>query len=132
MSKLRNTLSKVRQICLQMPDATETEKWGKPHFCVNKKIFAGCGDEDGKFVVGFKLEMEHAKKVVKMPGFWKAPYVGDKGWVSMDLTENQDWKLVKEFVRESYRLIAPATPKPAPVVAEKTAQPKPKAVRKKK
>lgn len=100
-------LKKLRQICLALPDTKETETWGKPHFRVGDKIFAGCGEEDGKFVVGFKLEMQHARQMIRIPGFWKAPYVGHKGWVSMDASVVSDWELVRELIHESYRLIAP-------------------------
>jgi predicted DNA-binding protein (MmcQ/YjbR family) len=107
LAKAADLYKRIRSICLSFPDAVETETWGKPHFRVNNKIFAGCGEEDGKIVLGFKLEMEHAKQVIKIPGFWKAPYVGHKGWVSMDVTDVKDWELVREMVLESFRLIAP-------------------------
>ncbi len=100
-------MNKIREICLSFPDAVETETWGKPHFRVNNKIFAGCGDENGKFVIGFKPDMDHAKSVVQAPGFWPAPYVGHRGWVSMDVSQLKDWQALREFVEESYRLIAP-------------------------
>lgn len=107
MATHANLLGKIREICLALPDASESEKWGKPHFCVKEKIFAGCGEEDGKLVMGFKLEMSHARQIIQLPGFWKAPYVGHKGWVSMDVTVHDDWELLNEFVLESYKLIAP-------------------------
>jgi predicted DNA-binding protein (MmcQ/YjbR family) len=120
------SLKKLRQICLCLPDAVEDEKWGKPHFCVGKKIFAGCGEENDKFVVGFKLELGHAKSMVAKPGFWKAPYVGHQGWVSMDPAIIDDWKLIEELVHESFRLIAPkrtlakldSLPRPQPASAK--------------
>ena len=102
-----NIQDRLRKICLSFPDAIETETWGKPHFRINKKIFAGCGDEDGKIILGFRLEMDHAAAIIKTPGFWKAPYVGHKGWVSMNITDIKDWKFVREMIEESYRLIAP-------------------------
>ena len=107
MTNPEKLLAEVRTICLAFPEAEETEKWGKPHFCVREKIFAGCGEENGNLVLGFKLEMSHAKALVQSPGFRKAPYAGHKGWVSMDATAIGDWKMVAELVEESYRLIAP-------------------------
>lgn len=97
----------IREICLAFPDAVETDTWDKPHFRVNNKIFAGCGEEDGKIILGFKLGMDHAKEAIRTPGFWKAPYVGHKGWVSMDASDVSDWTFVREMVEESYKLIAP-------------------------
>ncbi len=100
-------LAKIRKICLSLPDTKETMTWGKPHFRVGEKIFAGYGEEDGKRVVGFKLEMAHANLAVQVPGFSRAPYVGHKGWVSLETDSVKDWDEVREMILESYRLIAP-------------------------
>jgi predicted DNA-binding protein (MmcQ/YjbR family) len=97
----------MRRICLALPDTKETLTWGKPHFRVADKIFCGCGEENGRAVIGFKLEMAHARAIVQDPRFWKAPYVGHKGWVSMDVSGIADWEEVRALVAESYRLIAP-------------------------
>ena len=98
----------MKRICLSLPDTEETMTWGKPHYRVNNKIFAGCGEENGKSSLGFKLEMDHARAIVVSDArFSPAPYVGHKGWVSMDASGIQDWNEVRDLVLESYRLIAP-------------------------
>jgi predicted DNA-binding protein (MmcQ/YjbR family) len=97
----------MRAICLALPDTKETLTWGQPHFRVGEKIFAGCGEEKGRVVIGFKLDMDHADAVIQDPRFWRAPYVGHKGWVSMDAGGVDDWDEVRPLVMESYRLIAP-------------------------
>jgi predicted DNA-binding protein (MmcQ/YjbR family) len=97
----------MRAICLALPETKETLTWGQPHFRVGEKIFAGCGDEKGRAVIGFKLDMDHADAIIQDPRFWRAPYVGHKGWVSMDATRVDDWDEVRGLVVESYRLIAP-------------------------
>ena len=102
-----NELKKLRKICLKLPDTKETLTWDKPHFRVADKIFAGLGEDNGNSVMGCKLESMHAREIVKTPGFSPAPYVGHKGWVSIDLSIVKDWDLVEEMVLESYRLIAP-------------------------
>jgi len=100
-------LSKMRRICLALPDTKETPTWGQPHFRVGEKIFAGCGLEKGAVSIGFKLEMDHADAVVRRPGFSRAPYVGHKGWVSVDVEVMRDWAELESLIHESYRLIAP-------------------------
>jgi predicted DNA-binding protein (MmcQ/YjbR family) len=100
-------LAKMRGICLALPETKETLTWGEPHFRVGEKIFAGCGNEKGRLSIGFKLEMDHADLVVQDPRFRRAPYVGHKGWVSMDASGIRDWGEVRGLVLESYRLIAP-------------------------
>ena len=107
MVKSDPVLTKMREICLSLPDTKETLTWGQPHFRVGEKIFSGCGEERGKAVIGFKLEMEHAEEVIKDPRFRRAPYVGHKGWVSMDASAVRDWAEVRPYILESYRLIAP-------------------------
>ena len=102
-----SVLDHMREICLALPETKETLTWGQPHFRVNDKIFAGCGEENGKTVIGFKLEMEHADAIIQDARFWRAPYVGHKGWVSMDANQVDDWAEVQPLVLESYRLIAP-------------------------
>ncbi len=101
------TLKKLRAICLALPNTRETLSWGSPHFRVGDKIFCGIGDEKGRLAIGFKLEMDHAEAVIQDPRFWRAPFVGRYGWVSMGVTSRTNWRQVKVFVEESYRLIAP-------------------------
>jgi predicted DNA-binding protein (MmcQ/YjbR family) len=102
-----SVLANVRKICLSLPDTQETWTWGKPHFRVANKIFCGCGDEGDEPVIGFKLEKEHADTAIQDPRFTRAPYVGHKGWVSMDVSGVRDWEKVRPLILESYRLIAP-------------------------
>jgi predicted DNA-binding protein (MmcQ/YjbR family) len=106
-SKSATVLKRMREICLALPDTKETLTWGKPHFRVIEKIFAGCDDEEGVPTIGFKLEMDHASAILEDPRFSKAPYVGHKGWVNMDASSVTDWNEVRELIHESYRLIAP-------------------------
>jgi len=101
-------LDRFRKICLELPNTKETITWGEPHYRVGEKIFAGYGEKDGHPSIGFKLEMEHAAILVENdPRFTRAPYVGHKGWVSMDALKIKDWDEVRALVRESYRSIAP-------------------------
>ncbi|HVJ15469.1 MAG TPA: MmcQ/YjbR family DNA-binding protein [Polyangiaceae bacterium] len=106
MVKADPVLEKVKEIVFSLPDTKLTMTWGKPHFRVGEKIFCGYGEEGGRAVIGFKLAMQHAAKLTREPGYWPAPYVGHKGWVSMDATKVKDWKLVRSYLEESYRLIA--------------------------
>ena len=102
-------LNEMRRICLSLPETAETMTWGQPHFRVRGKIFAGFGDHGGIENIGFKLEREHADAVIQDPRFYRAPYVGAHGWVSMRVEGVRDWGEVRALVLESYRLIAPKT-----------------------
>lgn len=101
------TFKKVRGLCLALPDTVLTMTWGSPHFRVANKIFCGFGSDDGKPVLGVKLERSHAQRVTKEARFWPAPYVGRHGWVSMDVARRKSWDEVAALILESYQLIAP-------------------------
>ena len=107
MPKASPALVRFRAICLALPDTKETPTWGTPHFRVGDKIFAGFGEKDGRASIGFKLEMDHARAILRDRRFTPAPYVGHKGWVSMELSGATDWDQIRELVEESYLLIAP-------------------------
>jgi predicted DNA-binding protein (MmcQ/YjbR family) len=130
MAKKPGALDRMREICLALPDTKETLTWGKPHFRVGEKIFAGFGEENGKAVIGFKLTMSHAHSIIENPRFWPAPYVGHDGWVSMDTTSVDDWVQVRELVLESYRLIAPKRTVKLLDAAQLAAEPKSKTPKK--
>jgi predicted DNA-binding protein (MmcQ/YjbR family) len=100
------TFLKVRELALALPDTKLTMTWGSPHFRVGEKIFCGFGSDDGKPVLGVKLEQNHARSVVREARFWPAPYVGKHGWVSLDVTQRKSWNEVAALIRESYQLIA--------------------------
>lgn len=108
MTSEDSVMRRLREFCLALPDSTESEKWGKPHFCVCEKIFAGCSSENDRLVIGFKLQKPRAAATVQLPGFSVAPYVGRHGWVSMDTSVIDDRELIEDMIMESYRLIAPA------------------------
>ena len=108
MTKLAtDPLERLRGICLALPDTKETLTWGSPYFRVGDKIFAGYGDEDDRQTVGFKLEKPHAEAIVADPRFTPSKYVGRHGWVTMDLTDVEDWGHVEDLILESFHLIAP-------------------------
>ena len=100
-------MSRLRAICLGLPEAVELIKWGKPHFCVQEKIFAGCDGDEQQSLVAFKMSKSDARQVVRMPGCKPAPYVGRHGWVSLDTAVFNDWELIGQFIVGSYRMIAP-------------------------
>lgn len=101
-------LQKMREICLSLPDTKETLTWGTPHFRVGEKIFAGYSDENGSPSIGFKLEKPHAEaRISSDPRFTRAKYVGQHGWVTMDIAGIEDWGEVEELIMESFHLIAP-------------------------
>jgi predicted DNA-binding protein (MmcQ/YjbR family) len=100
-------LTKLRKICSQLPDTSETVSFGHPTFQVTGKTFAVFEQYKGEFGLALKVEKQLQAVFLKDPRFYMTPYIGKHGWVTFRMeTKPMDWKEVGEMVRGSYRLIA--------------------------
>jgi predicted DNA-binding protein (MmcQ/YjbR family) len=107
-------LTRLRKLCLALPDAHEVEAWGEPTFRVRNKLFAMFAAPNnhhggGRPAVWCKAAPGNQSIMVRAsPGrFFVPPYVGPSGWVGIWLDRNPDWDEVADLLRDSYRLIAP-------------------------
>src|SRR6187397_111591 len=130
-------LERLRELCLALPEAVEEEKWGHPNWTVAKKIFAGYGFYAERPSLGTKQTLPDQALLCEDPRFFRSPYVGKHGWVSMWTDGKVDWGMAEELILRSYRLVAPAKlaarlatvepkPKPKPKAKKKTAAAKPR------
>jgi hypothetical protein len=107
-------IHRLREICLALPEAHEVLAWGEPTFRVRNKIFATYAQgsshhgkrRDALWVKAATGDQE--TMVAAAPEcFFVPPYVGKSGWVGVWLDGVVEWEDVAEFIRDSYRLIAP-------------------------
>ncbi len=106
--------ARLRQIALGLPEAqmVHVEAWDHPTFRVRGKNFVfAAADASG---ISVKLPKEEAEWVVaSIPEAQPTGYgLGRHGWVSVTTPPAKDdaaWEQVAEWIRESYRLIAPKT-----------------------
>ena len=108
----QDPLTKLRRICLALPEATE-KPGGRPTFQVREKTFAMFMDDhhgDGRVALWCKGSPGLQDMLIGsgQPRFFVPPYVGHKGWIGVrfDLDDDVDWDEVGEFVVESYRMTA--------------------------
>ncbi len=107
-------LTRLRKLCLALPEAHEVKAWGEPTFRVRNKMFAMFADANnhhggGRPAVWIKsTKDDQARLIAAAPeDFFKPPYVGPSGWIGMWLDGEADWEEVAEFLREGYSLVAP-------------------------
>jgi len=101
-------LMRLRKICSQFPDATETVSFGHPTFQVRGKTFAVFEQYKGELGLALKVEKELQQIFLKDPRFYMTPYIGKHGWVTLRMDAKPlDWKEVGEMIRGSYRLVSP-------------------------
>ncbi len=105
-------LIQLRDLCLDLPEATEKEAWGQPTFRVRNKIFAMYSDNhhgDGVVAVHCKAEPGVQDMLIQTDSarFFKPPYPGPSGWIGVRLDVSVDWDELEDLLVDSYRLVAP-------------------------
>jgi hypothetical protein len=104
-----SNLSRLRKICLSLPEAIEVEAWGSPTFRVGK-IFAMHGDNHhgGREAVWVKSKHFTQDMLVRgMPQRYFVPaYVGPSGWTGVYLDARTDWPALTMLLRDAYRMTA--------------------------
>ena len=107
-------LTRLRKLCLALPQAHEVEAWGEPTFRVRNKLFAmyasaGNHPGAGRAAVWCKASrMNQAMMVDAEPErFFVPPYVGPSGWVGVWLDGAVAWDDLGDLLRDSYLLVAP-------------------------
>jgi predicted DNA-binding protein (MmcQ/YjbR family) len=99
-------LSRLRKVCLSLPEATETVKWGHPTFVAGKKMFAALDEYGGRLCIAFRTEPLLQAELLRDPRFYAAPYAAAHGWVCMHADRRLDWRYVSELLRGSYKMAA--------------------------
>lgn len=120
-------LDQLRHFCLAFPEATENLQWVDDLcFKFSGRIFAIVALTAFPQKVCFKCTPEVFAELIERAGIHPAPYVGRYKWVILDslaaLSDNE----LREFVRQSYEMIAAKAPrtKPEKSKAKITSSPK--------
>ena len=104
-------VERVRKVCLQLPETMEKLSHGEPTFFVRKRVFAMCSinhHNDGHIAVVIPAAIGiQAALIEESPKkFYRPPYVGQAGWVGIELPRVSD-KELSAHIREAWKLIAP-------------------------
>ncbi len=99
----------LRAFALSFPEAYEEFPWGDRAIKVKGKVFVFMGSSDDGFGMSVKLP-ESGAAALTLPFASPTPYgLGKSGWVSARFEPGQQppVELLKEWIRESYRAVAP-------------------------
>lgn len=107
-------LTRLRRICLALPNAHEVQAWGEPTFRVNNKLFAMYAHANthhggGKNAVWLKADPISQGFMVKAKPkrYFVPPYVGPSGWVGVVLDGRVNWTELKDLLEDAYQMTAP-------------------------
>jgi hypothetical protein len=112
-SKIQERLTKLKSVCLALPETSCVEKGDHLIFFVRKKVFAYyLNNHHGDQIVSIcckTLSGDNQRLIEADPEkFYLPAYIGPRGWVGLRLDlARMDWSEVSELVRGSYAMTAP-------------------------
>src|SRR5215472_15133787 len=101
----KNILLKLREICLALPKTSETTSFGHPTFQVGTKTFSVLETYKGELSICVKVGKKMQPVFLEDSRFYRTPYVGQHGWVSLRARTKLNWNEVAELIRGSYELV---------------------------
>jgi predicted DNA-binding protein (MmcQ/YjbR family) len=109
-SKTGKIEAKIRDYALTFPEVYEEFPWGHSAMKVKKKAFLFMGtDENGRLSISLKLPQSR-DMAIDLPFAEPTGYgLGKSGWVTAYLNDEKALDLIKAWIEESYRAIAPKT-----------------------
>ena len=102
----KKILAKLREICLALPKTSETVTFGHPTFQVGTKTFSVLETYKGELSICVKVGKKMQPVFLEDSRFYRTPYVGQHGWVSLRANTKLNWKEIGELVRGSYELVS--------------------------
>ncbi|MDB5099077.1 MAG: Phosphoribosylglycinamide formyltransferase [Cyanobacteria bacterium RYN_339] len=91
----------LRKLCATLPEAEEYEMHGHPSFRAGKKCFAISSPDQPSLSI--KVPLMDQALYCEDPRFSVTHYIGQHGWVTLDLTGGIRWPEVEKLVVMSYR-----------------------------
>ena len=109
-------LTRVRRICMALPETTEKTSHGEPTFFVRKRVycmFSNNHHDDGHIAVMVPTEPGLQATLLKTSPekYYYPPYVGVAGWIGIELGRISDEDLGQHLL-EAWRMIEEKQRKP--------------------
>lgn len=106
-------VSRLRALCLALPDVTERISHGEPTWFIRgKKTFVTLSDHHHDDRFGFWCAAppgaQEALVASDPQHYFRPPYVGHRGWLGVYLDVPVNWDEIAELVNDAYRVVAPA------------------------
>jgi hypothetical protein len=114
MARRRNsTLTRIRDLCLSLPETSERLSHGHPTFFIRgKKTFVMYLDDhhgDGRLAIWCAAPqgMQHMLVEGEPDHYFVPPYVGHRGWLGVHLNRGLDWNEIAGAIEDAYATVAP-------------------------
>ena len=104
----RRLLKALRKVCVSLPEVDEeVDGFGHTSFRVRKKSFVIAGMGEQGMSISIKSDPTNQALLIERGPYYRTPYIGQHGWVTLDDPLDQDWSEIGELIVDAYRLAAP-------------------------
>ena len=107
-TRLTDPIAWMRRVCAALPAAVEVEAWGHPTFRVGGKTFATVEHHKKRPCIAISADPEEQEVLITQFGFFKTPYIRNRGWVSVWVDEPAPVGIMRDLVKRAYRRLAPS------------------------
>lgn len=99
-------LKTLRVICLALPESHEGSQFGCPVWQAGKKTFALARHDGKRLALHFWVGVDNQSLLTADARYSIPPYLGHKGWISLDVNAGCDWPEIESLILHSYRHFA--------------------------
>jgi predicted DNA-binding protein (MmcQ/YjbR family) len=99
-------LKRLRMYSLSLPESSEVQSWGHPNFRAGRKTFAVFEYYQGIPSIAIRIDAAEKESLLSDPRFYRTPYAGNRGWISIRIDRRVSWDLIQDLVLKSYRIVA--------------------------
>lgn len=101
-------LAALRDVCSRLPEVDEiVDGFGHTTFKVRGKSFVIAGMGESGEAVSIKSDGVTQAELIRRGPYYRTPYIGQHGWISIGSPLEHDWTEVAELIVDGYRLAAP-------------------------
>jgi predicted DNA-binding protein (MmcQ/YjbR family) len=101
-------LDALRAVASRLPEVDEVvDGFGHTTFKVRRKSFVIAGMGDIGDAVSIKADPVTQQHLIRRGPYYRTPYIGQHGWVSVADPLGEDWAEIEELIIDAYRSVAP-------------------------
>ena len=102
----QKVLKKLAEICSALPETLEAKQFGNPVWKAGKKTFVCIHRYHNRLSLQVWVGTEQQSFLTMDERYSIPPYVGNRGWMDLDIEEETNWQEIENLVMDSYRHFA--------------------------
>jgi len=102
----REILGRLAELCRRLPETSPSERFGNPVWLAGKKTFVCVFHSEGRLKLQFWVGVDQQAFLIADNRYSISMYLGQNGWIDLDVQKQIDWGEVDSLLRNSYRHFA--------------------------